>query len=286
MDASLAESYRFCENLARREARHFYPAFRLLPDGQRRGMCALYAFMRIADDFSDASGPIETKQRRLADWRLALQQALAGVYTHPSHRALHHTVTMFGVPSNYLEALIDGVEMDLASATYATFADLRTYCWHVASVVGLACLPIWGCSDARATPLAEDAGIAFQLTNILRDLKEDAGRGRIYLPQEDLNRFGYDAERLRGGVCDSDFRELMRFQVERAGRYYDSAKPLEALLPRPGRTVFRLMARTYRSLLDAIEKRDYDVFSRRVRVGRWRKLMLAMGTLPMRWLLR
>ena len=282
MDASLDESFRYCENLARREARHFYPAFRLLPKDQRRGMCALYAFMRIADDLSDEPGAVEDKRRRLAEWRQTLRQALAGVYAHPSHPALHQTVTTFGVPAAYLEALIDGVEMDLAATSYATFAELRNYCWHVASVVGLTCLHIWGCRDERARQFAESAGIGFQLTNILRDLKEDSNRGRIYLPQEDLTRFGYDADRLRRGVCDHAYRNLMRFQVERARSFYDSAWPLGALLPRPGRTMFLLMARTYRSLLDVIERRDYDVFSRRIRVSRWRKLMLALGTLPVR----
>ncbi len=278
----LDQSYRYCEDLARREARNFYPAFRVLPRDQRRGMCALYAFMRIADDLSDEPGPAHDKRQRLAAWRQELRQALSGVYSHASHPALHHTVTTFGVPAAYLEALLDGVAMDLTATSYATFAELRNYCWHVASVVGLACLHIWGCGDERAKEYAESAGIGFQLTNILRDLKEDSARGRIYLPQEDLSRFGYDAERLRAGGRDEAFRNLMRFQVERARSFYEQAWPLAPLLPRPGRTVFLLMARTYRSLLDAIERQDYDVFSRRVRVSRWRKLMLALGVLPVR----
>ena len=282
MDASLDASYRFCEDLARREARNFYPAFRVLPKDQRRGMCALYAFMRIADDLSDEAGALDEKRRRLAEWRKALRQALAGAPTHPSHPALHHTVTKFHVPAEYLEALIDGVEMDLTTTAYATFDELRPYCWHVASVVGLACLCIWRCTDERAKKFAECAGIAFQLTNILRDLKEDSARGRIYLPQEDLVRFNYDADRLCAGVRDDSFRNLMRFEAERARSFYDQAEPLGALLPRPGRTVFLLMARTYRSLLDAIASHDYDVFSRRIRVSRWRKLTLALGVLPVR----
>ena len=282
MDVALDESYRYCEDLARREARNFYPAFRLLPKDQRRAMCALYAFMRIADDLSDGPAALDDKRRRLAGWRKTLRQALGGAYAHPSHPALHHAVTAFQVPAAYLEALIDGVEMDLTRAAYATFAELRHYCWHVASVVGLACIPIWGCRDERAPEYAESAGIAFQLTNILRDLKEDAARARVYVPQEDLTRFGYDAERLRRGVRDSAFRELMRFQVERARTFYDRAAPLAPLLPRPGRAVFLMMSRTYRALLDAIERHDYDVFQRRIRVSRWRKLTVALGVLPVR----
>jgi 15-cis-phytoene synthase len=282
MDSALDRSYRYCETLARREARNFYPAFRVLPKDQRRAMCALYAFMRIADDLSDEPGDVVGKHRALAAWRDALRQALEGRPTHPIHPALEHAVSTFSVPAEYLEAVIDGVEMDLTTFSYATFADLRLYCWRVASAVGLACVHLWGCADERATEFAESAGIAFQLTNILRDLKEDAARGRVYLPAEDLERFGYDVDRLRRGVRDDAFRALMRFQVERARLYYEQAWPLAPLLDRPGRAVFLMMARTYASLLDAIERRDYDVFSGRVRVGGWRKLMLALGVLPVR----
>ena len=282
MDAAIDKSYRYCETLARREARNFYPAFRVLPKDQRRAMCALYAFMRIADDLSDEPGAVEDKRRGLSAWRQALRQALAGAATHPIHPALQDAVTRFAVPAEYLEAVIDGVEMDLTTFAYATFADLRVYCWRVASAVGLACVHLWGCADERAKEFAENAGIAFQLTNILRDLKEDAARDRVYLPAEDLERFGYDVDRLRRGVRDDAFKALMRFEIERARSYYDRAWPLAPLLERPGRAVFLLMARTYRSLLDAIERNDYDVFSNRIRVGRWRKALLALGVLPVR----
>lgn len=282
MDAKLDESYRYCDLLARREARNFYPAFRLLPGDQRRAMCALYAFMRIADDLSDEVGAVEEKRRRLADWRQSMRQALTGAYAHPAHPALHHAVTTFAIPAAYLEAVIDGVEMDLTAVSYATFDDLRRYCWHVASAVGLACIHIWGFRGERAKEYAEAAGIAFQLTNILRDLKEDAGRGRVYLPREDLERFGYDAKGLQQGVRDESFRALMRFEVARARSCYEHAMAIAPLLDRAGRAVFLLMSRTYQSLLDEIETADYDVFSRRVRVSRWRKLMLAIGVLPVR----
>src|SRR5262249_36067571 len=152
------------------------------------------------------------------------------------------------------------------------FAELRLYCYRVASAVGLACIHIWGCRDERARAFAEDAGYAFQLTNILRDLGEDAGRGRVYLPHDELARFGYDAGRLARGERDDNFRALMRFQVERARGYYDASWPLVPLLPPAGRAVFLVMARTYRGLLELIEQRDYDVFSSRVRLSTWRKL--------------
>src|SRR5262245_23435852 len=156
--------------------------------------------------------------------------------------------------------------MDLEPTCYHTFAELRNYCWHVASVVGLSCIHVWGFHGADATRFAEDAGIAFQLTNILRDLGEDAARGRVYLPAEDLAAFGYDADRLRLGVCDAAFRELMRFEVARARAHYESGWRLVPRLSPVGQAVFLMMARTYRGLLHEIERRDYDVFQCRVRV--------------------
>ena len=187
------------------------------------------------------------------------------------------------MPAVYLHAVLDGVEMDLDAADYATFADLYPYCYRVASAVGLACIHIWGFTDERAKVHAEAAGIAFQLTNILRDLGEDAGRGRVYLPREDLERFGYDAEGLKGEMRDDRFRALMRFETERAAAYYREAEPLAGMLRPAGRAVFLTMLRTYRALLDEIVRRDYDVFTRRVRLSRLYKLWLAARALPLSW---
>lgn len=282
MNPGTHRSYAYCEEIARREAGNFYPAFLLLPAPRRQAMCALYTFMRIADDLSDEAGPIPQKRQLLADWRGGLRDALAGRYRHPSHPALHDTVARYRIPAGYLEALIDGVEMDLEPVACQTFAELRHYCYHVASVVGLSCIHIWGFHGSDALRHAEDAGIAFQLTNILRDLGEDAARGRIYLPREDLDRFGYDGERLRQGVRDESFRALMRFEVQRARDYYASGWRLVPRLSTSGQAVFLMMARTYRSLLGEIERRDYDVFSGRVRVPRWKKLLFALSVLPVR----
>lgn len=283
MNAALARSYRFCEDVARREAGNFYPAFLLLPAPRRRSMCALYTVMRIADDLSDEAAPTSVKRQKLADWRGGMRQALTGQYQHPSHVALHDTVERHRIPVRYLEAVIDGVEMDLEPVTYRTFAELKNYCWHVASVVGLSCIHIWGFHGADATRFAEDAGVAFQLTNILRDLGEDAARGRIYLPEEDLARFGYSVDRLRRGVCDTAFQGLMRFEVQRARDYYQSGWRLVPRLSPAGQAVFLMMARTYRGLLHEIERRDYDVFRSRVRVPRWKKLLFALAALPVRF---
>jgi phytoene synthase len=283
MTPALLRSYTYCERLARRQAGNFYHAFCVLPLHQRRAMCALYAFMRISDDLTDGPGEPATKRVGLDAWRRQLDEALAGRYSHALHPAFHHTVLMAAIPRPYLVAVLDGVGMDLEPVHYETFADLYGYCYRVASAVGLACIHIWGFTDERAVKYAEAAGIAFQLTNILRDLGEDAARGRVYLPGEDLRRFGYSAEALRRGDHGEPFRALMRFEAERARGYYEAAGPLSGLLRPPGRAVFLVMTRTYRALLEAIVRSDYDVFRRRVRVSGWRKLWLAAQALPVRW---
>jgi phytoene synthase len=254
-----------------------------LPAGQRRALCALYAFLRIADDIADAAAPAGARGAALAEWRRQLHAALGGVYHHRLHPALHHALTAYRVPAGYLEDVLDGVTMDLVADHYDTFDDLYRYCYRVASAVGLACIHVWGFVGDEAKAHAEAAGIALQLTNILRDLGEDAARGRVYLPREDLDRFGYRAEDLARGRRDGAFSALMRFEVERARAYYGRAEPLGRLLRPAGRAVFQVMLRTYRGLLDAIEERDYDVFSSRVRLSRWRKLWLATRALPVRW---
>jgi phytoene synthase len=280
---SLAQSYRYCEEVARREAGNFYPAFLLLPAPMRKSMCAIYTFMRIADDLSDEPAPIDSKREQLRQWRVGLHDAIAGRHQHVSHAALHDAVDRHQIPARYLDAVIDGVEMDLEPVAYATFAELRKYCYHVASVVGLSCIHVWGFRGEAALQFAEDAGIAFQLTNILRDLGEDAARGRVYLPEEDLARFGYDVARLKQGVRDSAFRDLMRFEIGRARSFYVSGRRLMPLLSASGQAVFLMMARTYEGLLDEIESRDFDVFARRVKVPRWKKLLFAAWALAVRF---
>jgi 15-cis-phytoene synthase len=283
MHPSLRRSFEYCESLTRREAGNFYPAFRVLPPAQRLAMCAVYAFMRIADDLSDEPGPITVKRVNLSIWRRGLDDAIVGRFRHPAHEALAYTIHKHAIPRDYFEAVLDGIAMDLEPTCYATFTELRLYCYRVASAVGLACIHIWGFSREQAKIYADKAGVAFQLTNILRDLGEDAARDRIYLPTEDLERFGYSPDKLRRGERDEAYRALMRFQTERARGYYAAAWPLVPLLAPPGRAVFLVMAKTYRSLLDVIEARDYDVFGHRARVGKWRKLLFTLQALPARW---
>jgi phytoene synthase len=246
-------------------------------------MCALYAFMRVADDLADEAGAREAKRASLEEWRRQLADCTRGVNRHPLHPALHATMNRYGVAREHLDAVLDGVAMDLDTDRYETFADLYRYCYRVASAVGLSCVRVWGVNHAEADRLAEAAGLAFQLTNILRDLGEDGARGRVYLPQEDLRRFGYAEADLRAGVRNQSFRELMQFQATRAYAFYDQAAPLAPRLPPAGRAVFQMMVRTYRGLLDTIVRRDFDVFSERVRLSRLQKLWLAASALPVRW---
>ncbi|HEY1380972.1 MAG TPA: phytoene/squalene synthase family protein [Gemmataceae bacterium] len=278
----LQPSYAYCERLARREAGNFFHAFQVLPRPQRRAMCALYAFMRVTDDLADGPGPVGDRRAALSRWREDLHAAVAGLDRHPLHPALRHTLSRFGVPVVYLDNVIDGCETDLGPVRMTDFAALYRYCYRVASAVGLACIHIWGFRDSTAKVHAEHAGLALQLTNILRDLPEDAGRDRLYLPADDLKRFGCPLDGLPEPGAAA-YRELMRFEVERARGYYTAAERLFPLLEPPGRAVFQVMLRTYRGLLDEIERRDYDVFRDRVRLSRWRKAALVVRALPVRW---
>ena len=284
MTPELARSYAHCRKVARARARNFYYAFAILPPAKRDAMCAVYAFMRHSDDVSDEPGLAPDRQAAMCAWRAALDDALRGEYgDDPVLPALHDTVRTCAIPPKLLHELIDGVEMDLTKTRYATFDELYGYCYRVASVVGLVCLYVWGFAGGEeALQRAEACGIAFQLTNILRDLKEDIERDRVYLPQEDLARFGYTETDLARGVMDDPFRALMRFEAERARAYYATAEPLAAMISPVSRPAFGVMYRIYRGLLERIEACDYDVFSRRVSVPKATKARLMAGA----WLSR
>jgi phytoene synthase len=275
MNAELADSYLHCQQITKRSGSSFYYSFLLLSKPQRQAMCALYAFLRHTDDLADGAAPLAARRAALAAWRQSLLAALAGHYDDPMFPALADVVRSYVIPTEYLTAAIDGAEMDLTRARYETFEQLEQYCELVASMVGLACLRIWGCTDRTADPLARRCGVAFQLTNILRDLAEDASRGRIYLPQEDLDRFGYSADDLRAGVRDDRFRRLMRFEIERNERLYSESASLEQWLEPRERGVFGSMTAVYRALLAEIKRRDGDVLSERVRLSSWRKMRIA-----------
>ncbi|MBX9623021.1 MAG: squalene/phytoene synthase family protein [Gemmataceae bacterium] len=288
-----AKSYRYCHHVTTTAGSSFPLAFRLLPAARRRAMDALYAFLRVTDDLADAPGDPAVKRGELARWRAALGDALAGRYSHPVHPALHDAVRRYDIPPQYLSDVLDGVESDLSPVRFATFADLHPYCYRVASAVGLACVRVWGLRPgatwADAEGPAVDAGIAFQLTNVLRDLGEDAARGRVYLPEDELARFGVTpgaggTGHSPGGLCHpAGVGDLLRLQVGRARGLYRRAAGLDRLLTDPGRAIFRVMRGTYEALLDEVERRGPAGLAGRARVPRRRKGLIFLGAWPVRW---
>jgi len=287
-DAAIAASYAHCRELAKRAARNFYYGFRLLPAEKRDALCALYAFMRRADDISDDAG--SGKAAGLSAWRAALDRALVGEYgRHASLPALHHAVNTFGIPSRYIHDVLSGAEMDLTIFAYPSFDRLREYCYRVAGAVGLCCIHVFGFHDARAPELAEKLGIAFQLTNIARDVPRDLEMGRVYLPQDEIERFGCPpgdfARWARDPVNAAAVSPLLRFQVERAWQFYRQGVELIPLVQADSRAALWALADIYSGILQKIEARRYAVFGQpparlttaekvwtltRARLGLWR----------------
>jgi len=288
-DPNIAAAYRACIQIARREAKNFYYAFLALPRAKREAICAVYAFMRHADDISDDDARTRDQRRAdLAAWLDSWHRAAHGEPTaDPVFVALADARGRFNIPLDLLDQLVHGTAMDLdpviadkaaygeaADArpwvTYATFDALRRYCYYVASVVGLVCIRIFGYTDPRAEALAEDTGIAFQLTNILRDVREDAERGRIYIPLEDFDRYGVRIENLaalrNGRHLTLNQRELLESVAKRAEDYYKSGRELLPLIDADARPALRVLIAIYHRLLRRIERRNYDVFSERVSV--------------------
>ncbi len=271
------QSYQYCMKVARSRAKNFYYSFVLLSAQQRKAMCAIYAFMRYCDDLSDEPG---ATRAAVDQWRADLEEALQGRFTeHPVWPAFYHTVRRFGIPHDYFRQMIAGITSDLEPRTFETFEDLYGYCYQVASVVGLTIIHIFGFDTRSALPLAEKCGVAFQLTNILRDIREDAERGRIYLPAEDLRRFGVSEADLKAGNRTPEFLELMRFESARArGFYNDSQLLLDLIHPRSRSSLWALIA-IYSRLLERIEGTNYDVFSRRVRLSLFEKSWIVLRAL-------
>ena len=270
----LANDFRFCRDVTRQSASSFYYALRLLPPVRRKALYAVYAFCRAVDDAVDEAEAGAASQL-VAEWRAELERCYQGAPLHPVTVALAVSLEQFPVPKSALCAVIDGVEMDLLKSRYATFAELELYCRRVASAVGLASIEIFGYTNPAARDYAVDVGLALQLTNILRDLSEDAERDRIYLPVEDLVAFGIPEEDLLRGVYNRRFCQLMEFECERARRYYASA---ETKLPAEDAASLRpaeVMRRTYAQVLDRIVAERYFVFGRRLGLSRTRKVALA-----------
>lgn len=285
-DLSVELSFQFCEDVACREARNFYWSFRLLPRRNRLAMCALYAYMRQSDDIADAPGTLESKTERLAVWRKAVVSRLGGDTANPADDwpgfpAFVRTVHDCRIPAEYLLAVIDGMQMDLCSVRLQTDVEFDSYCWHVASAVGLCCLHIWGFESdgGRAEKLAERLGLAFQRTNILRDVAEDYALDRVYLPTTWLLKHGVRVQELGLPTASENLRRLVQEQVAVAKSDYESVHELLPLVNKSCRPMLRAITRIYKSILDRIESQNYDVLVERARVPKWRKIWIMVRSI-------
>ena len=290
MDSQLAAAYGVCRHITRSAARNFYYAFLILPRGRRDALSAVYAFMRHSDDLSDDPGLTRhEREDKLTEWRNGLHRVVAGEHTdNPVLLAVGDAQRRFQIPLELFDRLVEGTAMDVTPPPgevirYQTFDDLRRYCYHVASVVGLICIKIFGYRDPAAEALAEQCGLAFQLTNIIRDVKEDAAMGRVYLPEEDLQRFGrsaaeLDPMRLKNGFHAVGFRPVLEFEAQRAREFYRAAEQLLPLIDEESRPALWVLVEIYRLLLERIAARGYDVFGKKIRLSRREKLsVLARG---------
>ena len=283
-------AYSVCKGITRTAAKNFYYGFLVLPRRKREALCAVYAFMRRCDDISDDPklSPAERRQQ-LETWLDALHRAQQG---HPTDDAillaLTDTQRRFTIPARLLDELAQGTAMDVEeseapapagdrprlSVQYKTFEELRAYCYRVASVVGLVCIHIFGYRDPSAEPLAERCGLAFQLTNIIRDVKEDAGMGRVYLPEEDLAKFGLTVSDVLASPDAARFRPLLAMEADRAREFYASGEELIPYISEDSQPALWVLVTIYRSLLERIAEKQYDVFTAKVALSRWEKLRI------------
>jgi phytoene synthase len=285
----LGHAYAVCRGIARRSAKNFYYGFLVLPSDKRNAFCAVYAFMRQADDISDDPNlAVTEKSQRLGDWLEAAKAVFSGKSTDdPVLLAVADAQKNYKIPVDLFEKLVHGTSLDLEITATAdapavlcrSFEDLQRYCYYVASVVGLVCIRIFGYEDPTAEMLAEDCGLAFQLTNIIRDVKEDSSLGRIYLPEEDLQRFHLSAEqlslaRLGGETRAEQLKPILEFEADRARRYYESAKWLMELIEVDSRAALWVLVEIYSRLLKKIAERNYDVLTERARLSTWEKLVV------------
>ena len=278
MTTATQAAYAHCRDITKARAKNFYYAFRTLPAPKRRAIYAAYAFCRLCDDISDGEAPVEEKRTALKETRARLRGENGDGKPDPVFDALRHAIAAYSIPVELFEEVVDGVEMDLVKVRYDTFEDLRQYCFGVASAVGLISIEVFGYEDEAAKEYAIDLGIAMQLTNIMRDLREDAERGRIYLPLEEIDAFGYSQQQLMDGVVNEQFRELMAFQADRARRYFASGSRLMPLLGPRARACPGVLAGVYGALLDSMESAGYDVFQKRIGLSTRRKLFIMAKT--------
>jgi phytoene synthase len=281
----LAEAYAAADEVARNAAKNFYPCFRILPQPQRDATVALYAFLRAIDDVADGDLPTEEKRRRLAEWKSAVDRVPKGEMFSFERwgPAFADVVRRFELPARIIHDAIDGVAWDLDHSSCRSFAELYGYCYGVASTAGLLSIRLWGATDPRADLPAEWLGIAFQLTNILRDVAEDYRHGRCYLPADDLVRFGVSSSNL-GGPSSRGLCNLIVFEAARARDYFERGRDVAQYLPGPGRAVISALVGVYGNLLERIAANPAAVFSGRVSTPKATKLWAILRALPLRFL--
>ncbi|OGW67599.1 MAG: squalene synthase HpnD [Nitrospirae bacterium RIFCSPLOWO2_02_FULL_62_14] len=275
-----SEAQAYCNAVTKHSGSNFYYSFFFLPAARRAAMYTVYAFCKEVDSAVDDAPAGSDPKEAISRWRAEVAAVYGGIPTHPVAISLAGHVRQLGIPREYFDELINGVEMDLATMHYATFEDLSRYCYRVACVVGLICLHIFGTRDPRAKDYAVNLGMAFQLTNILRDLGTDADRGRIYLPLNDLTRFGYTEELLLQRRYSPRFNDLMAFQCTRAHEFYDKAHTILESLPRADRnalTPAEIMRGVYERILVRIEQAGYRVFDSRISLPPVSRLAVAAG---------
>lgn len=285
-------AYSVCKGITRTAAKNFYYAFLVLPRRKREALCAVYAFMRRCDDITDdPTLTLAQRRQKLDDWLDALHRAQQGQPTDDAILlALTDAQRRFTIPAGLLDELAHGTAMDVEydeavarassdltlTVEYKTFEDLRLYCYRVASVVGLVCIHVFGYRDPAAEPLAERCGLAFQLTNIIRDVKEDAGLGRIYLPEEDLAKFNLSASELLKTPDPARFRPLLALEADRAREFYASGEELIPYISEDSQPALWVLVTIYRSLLEKIAEKQYDVFTAKISLTRWEKVRVLL----------
>ena len=270
--------YQESREITRREAKNFYYAFLTLPQERRRAIYVAYAFCRYCDDAVDTAESVDQKMATLESLYASLNDAYTGRTSDPLFLALADVADRHDIPEEYFKQVIHGVESDLTKVRYQDFEELRSYCYQVASVVGLICLQIFGYKDDSAREHAIDLGLAMQLTNIARDIQEDLGLGRIYLPQDEIARFGYSEEALEAGIVNESFIDLMRFQAQRARGYFDSGFKLLPYLSPRSRACPAVMGQLYSKVLQRIEEAEFDVFQHRISLSKTEKLRVTAQT--------
>lgn len=270
-------SEKYCKDIVKKSGSSFYYSFFFLPRRKKKAMYAIYAFSRVIDDIVDGDSPLSSKERLLTFWRSEIDQCFSGTSEHPLTEELIYATKEFGIPKEYLLELLQGVTQDMVQNRYATFDDLKKYCYRVASVVGLICLKIFEVEDNEKNRRAAiDLGWAFQLTNILRDVSADVDINRIYLPEEDILRFGLTEEAILNKKYSKEFVGLMAFEWERARSFFDRAwlgfdrESSKKLLPA------MIMAEIYYKILLRIKEIDYDVFKHRIKISTFKKIQLAL----------